>query len=229
MQGTAVNMSLHFVAQCSAAQQQQRYEDVILQDPGASGDCCSRSFSCWALFDGHNGDTVARYLGSSLLPELESRLPAMPLPQEEPEQYVYADAVRRAVTAAFLSLSLRVCELTRGTAAGCGSAATVVVQTGNLLTVANAGSSKCVLDVGHCAIECSADHRLGNNEDEDERLSAGELRTAFAGELRTALWFCTLFVPWLADGRSSCSRMAVALHMASLLHSQLCTAKCHTV
>ncbi|WIA28462.1 hypothetical protein OEZ86_011006 [Tetradesmus obliquus] len=169
---TSVSMSLHFVAECSAAQQQQRYEDVLLQDPAPAGDCCSRSFSCWALFDGHNGDTVARFLGSSLLPELESRLPAMPLPQEEPEQYVYADAVRRAVTAAFLSLSLRVSGLAGGAAAGCGSAAAVVVQTGHLLTVANTGSSKCVLDVGHCAIECSADHRLGNNEDEEERLSA---------------------------------------------------------
>lgn len=165
-------MSLHFVAECSSAQQQQRYEDVLLQDPAPAGDCCSRSFSCWALFDGHNGDTVARILGSSLLPELESRLPAMPLPQEEPEQYVYADAVRRAVTAAFLSLSMRVSGLAGGAAAGCGSAAAVVVQTGHLLTVANTGSTKCVLDVGHCAIECSADHRLGNNEDEEERLNA---------------------------------------------------------
>jgi serine/threonine protein phosphatase PrpC len=171
-------MSLQFVAQCSAAQQQQRYEDVLLQAPAHAGDCCSRSFSCWALLDGHNGDTVARFLGGSLLPELESRLPAMPLPQDEPEQYVYADAVRRAVTAAFLSLSLRICELTGGTAAGCGAAAAVVVQTGHLLTVANAGSSKCVLDVGHCAVECSADHRLGNNEDEEERLDAGGCLTA---------------------------------------------------
>lgn len=179
-------MSLHFVAECSAAQQQQRYEDVLLQDPAPAGDCCSRSFSCWALFDGHNGDTVARFLGSSLLPELESRLPAMPLPQEEPEQYVYADAVRRAVTAAFLSLSLRVSGLAGGAAAGCGSAAAVVVQTGQLLTVANTGSSKCVLDVGHCAIECSADHRLGNNEDEEERLSAGEPRAVGAHAWCTA-------------------------------------------
>ncbi|KAF6264430.1 phosphatase 2C-like domain-containing protein [Scenedesmus sp. NREL 46B-D3] len=165
-------MSLHLKAQCSAAQQQQRYEDVILQAPAPAGNGSSRSFSCWALFDGYNGDTVAQFLGSSLLPELENRLPAMPLPQAEPEQCVYADAVRRAVTATFLSLSLRVRDLTSGKAAGCGSAATVVVQTGHLLTVANAGSSKCVLDVGQCAIECSADHRLGNNEDEEDRLNA---------------------------------------------------------
>eukprot|EP00882_Tetradesmus_deserticola_P011023 GHRQ01011658.1.p1 GENE.GHRQ01011658.1~~GHRQ01011658.1.p1 ORF type:complete len:190 (+),score=68.26 GHRQ01011658.1:423-992(+) len=162
-----------FVAQCSIAQQQQRYEDVLLQAPASAGDGSSRSFSCWALFDGHRGDTVARFLGSSLLPDLEKRLPAVPSPSEEPEQYVYADAVRRAVTAAFLSLSMRVRELTSSTAAGCGSAAAVVVQTGHLLTVANAGSSKCILDVGQCAIECSADHRLGYNEDEEQRLDAG--------------------------------------------------------
>jgi serine/threonine protein phosphatase PrpC len=205
-------MSLRYVAQCSAAQQQQRYEDVLLQAP-APGDCCSRSFGCWALFDGYNGHTVARFLASSLLPELESCLPAMHLPQEESEQYVYADAVRRAVTAAFLSLSLRVRELTGGAAAGCGSAAAVVVQTGHLLTVANAGSSKVVLDVGHTALECSADHRLGNNEDEEERLDAGGPASFSQPRVHSCL------VHAAVCASCECSRVvtaaAVALHVQS--------------
>jgi hypothetical protein len=59
--------------------------------------------------------------------------------------------------------------------ASLGATATVVVQTGQLLTVASVGSCRAVLDVGVARVELTEDDKLGCNEDEDDRLSMGEL------------------------------------------------------
>jgi len=55
-----------------------------------------------------------------------------------------------------------------------GVTATVIVQTGQLLTVVNVGSCKAVLDVGVARVELTEDDKLSCNEDEDERLSMSE-------------------------------------------------------
>lgn len=154
----------------SQKQQQQRYEDYMVAEPTTH----QFAHSVWAVFDGHKGDGVAQFLSSNLVPELERRLPAASLPNTTEELYLYTEHVRRAVLAAFLQLSLDAQQQYFGT--GCGSTATVVVQTGQLLTVANAGSTRCVLDAGNTPIECTADHRLGNSEEEEERLDAGAAR-----------------------------------------------------
>jgi serine/threonine protein phosphatase PrpC len=95
------------------------------------------------------------------------------------EAYAAADTIRRAVTAAFLDLAITVQQHDAGHSrkaleAGCGSSAAVAVRTGRLLTVANCGTTKAVLDLGSCAYECTSDHRIGDNEAEDDRLTAGE-------------------------------------------------------
>lgn len=59
-----------------------------------------------------------------------------------------------------------------------GTTATVVVVTGPLVTCANIGSSRAVLDMGASRIELTKDHRLGCNEDEDDRLALGDLSDA---------------------------------------------------
>lgn len=169
----------------STHQVQQRYEDAIVVDqaPGFG----SRHFSVWGVFDGHGGSAVSHYLAKNIVSELELRLPGPLAPDDDVQQspstsqQVYAEAVRRAVLAAFLSLALQVQDhlqhresIDLSSTSGCGATATVAVQIGQLLTVANCGSIKCVLDVGHSAFECSSDHKLGNNEDEEQRLDASE-------------------------------------------------------
>lgn len=58
--------------------------------------------------------------------------------------------------------------------AGGGVTATVVIQTGPLLTVCNVGSCRAVLDVGVARVELTDNHRVGCNEMEDARLAMGE-------------------------------------------------------
>jgi hypothetical protein len=61
--------------------------------------------------------------------------------------------------------------------AGPGASATVAVLTGRLLTVANVGSARALLDAGDLArTELTEDDRPGCSEDEDARLAAGEGR-----------------------------------------------------
>lgn len=171
---------------CSTHQVQQRYEDAVVVDQVPS-EVDPRSFAVWAVFDGHNGDTVSRYLAENVVAELERCLPATLPPCEDlqhspsAQQYLHADCVRKAVLAAFLTFAVHVRDVVqhggsdvRSRGFYSGSTATVAVQIGPLLTVANVGNTKCVLDVGHTAFECTSDHKLGNNEDEEERLDASE-------------------------------------------------------
>lgn len=173
---------MRYTARSSAQQVQQRYESaiVVVQEP---------NFSVWAVFDGYNGSAVSDYLANNLVSELKSRLPG-PLALEHDAQnspsagqYLYAEAVRRAVLASYLSSAVKVRKHIQhsesvGYSSGCGATATIAVQMGPLLTVSNCGNTKCVLDVGHTAFECSSDHKLGNNEDEELRLDASKCRNA---------------------------------------------------
>ncbi|KAF8072552.1 protein phosphatase [Scenedesmus sp. PABB004] len=175
----------------SHAQALQRHEDYVLAAPRAGGP----HYSVWALFDGHGGPDAARSCAEQLVGLLQARLPAGPLPLEAGARYHYADHVRRALAAVFLQLAVsqRHAALQEAAAhgggggggwswgsgrGGCGTSATVAVQAGGLLTVANVGSARCVLDVGHTAFECTQDHRLGDNEEEEERLDAAGARVA---------------------------------------------------
>ena len=61
-----------------------------------------------------------------------------------------------------------------GALGGGGVTATVVVRTGCLLTVANVGSCRAVLDVGVARVELTESDRVGCNEAEEARLAMGE-------------------------------------------------------
>lgn len=176
-----------YIASASTHQVQQRYEDAVVVNPLSANE--RGQPTVWAIFDGHDGDTVSKFLAKHIVSEVSQRLPAPLVFEDDSQQsptaahHIYAELVRRAVLAAFLSLAAKLhhflhydCDQARehGYVSSCGSTATVAVQIGPLLTVANVGNTRCVLDVGNTVIECSSDHKLGDNEDEEARLDASE-------------------------------------------------------
>ena len=165
----------HYSAECSYQSQQRRYEDAVLVDcpNGLNG---RRPWSLFAVFDGHNGDKVARFLESHMAREVAARLHIQPVGRGcTQHDYQYAEHVRRVLTGAFISSALELQRRgKRSLVQTCGSTATVALQTGPLLTVANIGTTRCVLDVGHTSIELTTDHRVGNNEYEEARLAKGK-------------------------------------------------------
>ncbi|GBF88311.1 hypothetical protein Rsub_01023 [Raphidocelis subcapitata] len=145
--------------------------------------------------------TAAAALPGELAARLPARPLPEAADRGSPEAVEYASRVRMAVVAAFLAVAGRVAagaqipnapEPPTGGAAAArrpapapappalpgadrpssGTTATVIVQTGRLLTVANVGGARALLDVGVARVELTEDDRLGCNEDEEERLAA---------------------------------------------------------
>lgn len=155
----------------SCQQRQLKYEDTVAVEPATA----SRPWSAFAVFDGHNGDQVSSFLAKRTLAELIPRMPEGPCYGDAAAFYEYAEQVRRAITSTFVALSIEAARFSKsGSGPACGSTATIAVQTGNLLTVANVGNSKCVLDTGHSTIQLSTDDRVGENDDEEIRLAQGK-------------------------------------------------------
>jgi serine/threonine protein phosphatase PrpC len=161
------------VSEVSCGQQQTSYDSVILQQRLGPED----SWAAYAILDGHNGDAVAKFVSGQLLQQLVTRLPGAAT--YACSTHGFAEQTRKAVTAAFLATAQALHSSSTlsgaGTAAeGCSCAATLVLHTGSLLTVANVGTSSCWLDLGRTVINLTTDHRAGADDDETDRLATGE-------------------------------------------------------
>jgi serine/threonine protein phosphatase PrpC len=130
----------NYSSEYSYQSQQRRYEDAVLVDCPDS----LRPWSLFAVFDGHHGDKVARFLQSHMASEVAARLCDRHIgPGRTQQDYQYAEHVRRVLTGAFISSALELQRRAKGASLqACGSTATVALQTGPLLTVANIGTTK---------------------------------------------------------------------------------------
>jgi serine/threonine protein phosphatase PrpC len=160
---------------------------VVVQEPGAvagADDAPPRHWRLWAVIDGHGGPDAGRHAARLLPEELARRMPKRPLLDGAERGAAttadYAERVRAAATAAFLAASLRLQggPARPGISREQGATATVAIQTGRLLTIANVGAVKAVVDVAAARVEVTRDHRIGCDEDEDSRLAMGERHLA---------------------------------------------------
>ncbi|KAG2694702.1 hypothetical protein I3843_08G153400 [Carya illinoinensis] len=123
----------------------------------------STSFSVFAIFDGHNGISAAIFVKENLLGNVLSAIP-LGISREE-----WLQALPRALVAGFVKTDIEFQQ--KGETSG--TTVTFVVIDGWTITVASVGDSRCILDTqGGVVSLLTVDHRLEENEEERERVTA---------------------------------------------------------
>ncbi|CAN6451537.1 unnamed protein product [Victoria cruziana] len=147
------------------AAQSRKGEDYFL----VKTDCqrvpgnASTSFSVFAIFDGHNGTAAAVFTRENLLNHILGAIPRG-LGREE-----WLQALPRALVAGFVKTDKEF--QSRGETSG--TTVTFVIIDGWTVTVASVGDSRCILDSqGGCISLLTVDHRLEENAEERERVTA---------------------------------------------------------
>lgn len=149
---------------CGSAAQSRKGEDFFLMKtdcqrvPGNP----STSFSAFAIFDGHNGNAAALYTRENLLNYVLGAIPGG-LGREE-----WLQALPRALVAGFVKTDKEFQR--RGETSG--TTATFVIVDGWTVTVASVGDSRCILDTQGGVSNLTVDHRLEENVEERERVTA---------------------------------------------------------
>lgn len=120
-------------------------------------------FSVFAIFDGHNGISAAIFVKENLLNNVLSAIPRG-IGREE-----WLQALPRALVAGFVKTDIEFQQ--KGETSG--TTVTFVVIDGWTVTVASVGDSRCILDTqGGVVSLLTVDHRLEENEEERERVTA---------------------------------------------------------
>ncbi|KAL4444168.1 hypothetical protein ABPG75_011905 [Micractinium tetrahymenae] len=126
-------------------------------------------YSLFAVFDGHNGVAAARMAADAVLGVLEARLPPGPPPPcDAPGFLPWREDVQLALVETLAELNKMFA--LKGILAGC--TATLVLQMGWLLTVANLGDSRALLDTGVQSHMLTVDHRVATHKGERRRVEA---------------------------------------------------------
>ncbi|XP_068641474.1 probable protein phosphatase 2C 12 isoform X2 [Aristolochia californica] len=139
----------------------------------------STTFSVFGLFDGHNGSAAAIYTKENLLNNVLSAIPS-DLSRDE-----WLAALPRALVAGFIKTDKDF----QDHAQTSGTTVTFMIIDGWVVTVASVGDSQCILESAEGAIYyLSADHRLDENEQEVQRVTAsggevGKLNTGGGTEI----------------------------------------------
>ncbi|KAG6527721.1 hypothetical protein ZIOFF_009847 [Zingiber officinale] len=154
----------------------------------------SSSFSVFAVFDGHNGNAAAIYTRDNLLNHVMGAIPSG-LSREE-----WVQALPRALVAGFVktdkefqrkgmlyfpfqiyALKFRCFACIHVSYFNCsilfsgqtsGTTVTFVIINGWTITVASVGDSRCILDARGVVSALTVDHRLEENVEERERVTA---------------------------------------------------------
>ncbi|XP_031130765.1 probable protein phosphatase 2C 5 [Ipomoea triloba] len=140
-------------------------EDYFLIKPDCQriSGSSTTSFSVFAIFDGHNGISAAIFAKENLLNNVLSAIP-QGLGREE-----WLQALPRALVAGFVKTDIEFQQ--KGETSG--TTVTFVVIDEWTVTVASVGDSRCILDTqGGVVSLLTVDHRLEENEEERERVTA---------------------------------------------------------
>lgn len=150
---------------CGQAALAKKGEDYFLIKPDCQrvpGDP-STSFSVFAIFDGHNGISAAIFAKENLLSNVLSAIP------EGASREKWLQALPRALVAGFVKTDIEFQQ--KGETSG--TTVTFVVIDVWTVTVASVGDSRCILDTQGGVISLlTVDHRLEENEEERERVTA---------------------------------------------------------
>ncbi|GMH23229.1 hypothetical protein Nepgr_025072 [Nepenthes gracilis] len=166
---------------CGQACQSKKGEDFTLLETECQrivGDG-STSYSVFGVFDGHKGSAAAIYTKKNILNNILNAIPS-DLHRDE-----WIAALPRALVAGFVKTDKDFLESGQES----GTTATFVIIDGRVVTVASVGDSNCILESAEGGIYClSADHRLEDNVEERERVSAsggevGRLNTGGGTEI----------------------------------------------
>ncbi|CAK9328425.1 unnamed protein product [Citrullus colocynthis] len=123
----------------------------------------STAFSVFAIFDGHNGISAAIFAKEHLLGNVLSAIP------QGANREKWLQALPRALVAGFVKTDIEFQQ--KGETSG--TTVTFVVIDGWTVTVASVGDSRCILDTqGGVVSLLTVDHRLEENEEERERVTA---------------------------------------------------------
>ncbi|KAI0494833.1 hypothetical protein KFK09_024978 [Dendrobium nobile] len=137
------------------------------------------TFSVFALFDGHNGSTAAIYAKENLLNNILCAIPA------DVNRDEWLAGLPRALVAGFVKTDKDF----QNKAKTSGTTVTFVIIDGWTVTVASVGDSRCILESAEGSLYLlSADHRLDENKEEVERITAsggevGRLNLAGGAEI----------------------------------------------
>ncbi|KAK1370747.1 PPM-type phosphatase domain-containing protein [Heracleum sosnowskyi] len=122
----------------------------------------STPFSVFGIFDGHNGISAAIYTKENLLNNVLSAIP-QGISKEE-----WLQALPQALVAGFVKTDIEFQQ--KGETSG--TTVTFVVIDGLTVTVASVGDSRCILDAQGGVVVLTVDHRLEENVEERERVTA---------------------------------------------------------
>ncbi|WVY97003.1 hypothetical protein V8G54_029154 [Vigna mungo] len=123
----------------------------------------STLFSVFAIFDGHNGISAAIFAKENILSNVLSAIP------QDISRDEWLQALPRALVVAFVKTDIEFQK--KGETSG--TTATFVLIDGWTVTVASVGDSRCILDTqGGVVSLLTVDHRLEENEEERERITA---------------------------------------------------------
>ncbi|WOG84405.1 hypothetical protein DCAR_0103588 [Daucus carota subsp. sativus] len=122
----------------------------------------SKPFSVFGIFDGHNGISAAVYTKENLLNNVLTAIP-QGLSREE-----WLQALPQALVAGFVKTDIEFQQ--KGETSG--TTVTFVVIDELTVTVASVGDSRCILDAQCGVVVLTVDHRLEENVEERERVTA---------------------------------------------------------
>lgn len=137
---------------------------------GGESDAAERPANCglFVVCDGHNGVTAAQYVADQLPAYLDDLLPLGEPPDESDAKafLVWRQGLQRALTISLALLHRAFAG--QGVLAGC--TVTIVLQHGWLLTCANLGDSRAIVDTGREVTVLTDDHRVATHKLERRRL-----------------------------------------------------------
>ena len=166
-----VNVQLGLVAGGSKRMARRPYQEDYFDLMAAAPD--ARNCNAFGVFDGHGGDSVAKYLSTHINASLVKAV-----------RLAAPDEIRSAVQRAYTDTDETLRGL--GFARNCGSCAVSAQVVGDALLVANTGDCEAWLSRGGEPVELSIPHKATNPTEKERIQAAGGCVMFYDGQARAA-------------------------------------------